>query len=254
MNINQQVVLVTGASRGLGAQIARRFHEEGACVIINYYKNEAKAQQLVNDLGGDQVIALQADVRNAEEVKALCAQAKAHFGASITTIVNNALVDFSFNGDARPTLDDITWHAFQQQFEGSVQGALNTYQAVKDDMQQQQFGRIINIGTNLFQHPVVPYHDYNTSKAALLSMTRNMAYELGKYGIHANMVSGGLLYKTDASSATPDAVFDVIEQGTPLGKVTTPDDVAGAVLFFASPWSKGITGQNVIVDGGLVMQ
>lgn len=136
---------------------------------------------------------------------------------------------------------------------GSVRGALNTWQAGGEDMMKNGFGRIIHIGTNLFQHPVVPYHDYNTSKAALLSMTRNMAKELGPYGIHVNMVSGGLLQTTDASAATPDAVFDVIRESTPLGKAVTPAELADAVLFFASPWSRSVTGQNLIVDGGLVM-
>ncbi|MUV36616.1 3-oxoacyl-[acyl-carrier-protein] reductase [Lentibacillus sp. JNUCC-1] len=115
------------------------------------------------------------------------------------------------------------------------------------------FGRFINIGTNLFQNPVVPYHDYNTSKAALLSFTRNVAKELGPHGITVNMASGGLLDKTNASAATPDVVFDLIREQTPLQKVTSPEEVADAILFFASPWSRGVTGQNLIVDGGLVM-
>src|SRR5699024_1254006 len=112
---------------------------------------------------------------------------------------------------------------------------------------------IVNIGPNLVQNPVVPYNDYNTAKAALLGFTRSMAKELGANGIAVNMVSGVLLQKTDASAATPDAVFDIIKEGTPLQKVTTPEDVADAILFFASSWSRSITGQNLVVDGGLVM-
>src|SRR5699024_5942769 len=130
---------------------------------------------------------------------------------------------------------------------------LHTLQAGKKDMQKQKFGRIINIGTNLVQDPVVPYHNYNTGEAALLGFTRSMAKELGPDGIAVNMVSGGLLRETDASAATPDAVFELIEEGTPLQKVTTPEDAADAILFFASPWSRAVTGQNLVVDGGLVM-
>src|SRR5699024_10909052 len=165
-------------------------------------------------------------------------QAKAHFNSPVTTIVNNALVGFSFNGDERKKVAEIGWEDFHTQFEGGVRAALNTLQAGHSDMKEHNFGRIINIGTNLFQDPVVPYHDYNTGKAALLGFTRNMAKELGPDGIAVNMVSGGLLQKTDASAATPDAVFDLIKEGTPLGKVTTPKDVADAILFFASPWSR----------------
>ncbi len=120
-------------------------------------------------------------------------------------------------------------------------------------MKEENFGRIINIGTNLVQHPVVPYHDYTTSKAALLGFTRNMAADLGKYGITVNMVSGGLLKTTDASAATSNEVFELIKASTPLRKVTSPTEMADAVLFFASPWSRAVTGQNMMADGGLVM-
>lgn len=253
MKINEQIVLVTGGGRGLGAAIAKAFGREGAKVVVNYFSSEDKANEVVEEIGTDRAIAIQADVRDAEEVKAMFAAAKEHFGTGITTIVNNALVNFSFNGDDRKKLDTIEWDDFALQLEGSVRATLNTLQAGKEDMSARKFGRIINIGTNLFQNPVVPYHDYNTSKAALLSMTRNMAKELGPDGITVNMVSGGLLLKTDASAATPDAVFDIIRSSTPLDKVTTPEELADAVLFFASPWSRSVTGQNLIVDGGLVM-
>lgn len=119
-------------------------------------------------------------------------------------------------------------------------------------MRQARFGRIINIGSNLFQNPVVPYHDYTAAKAALLSLTRTLSAELGPDGITVNMVSGGLLRTTDASRATPEAVFDLIAANTPLRHVTTPEEFADAVVFFASPWSRAVTGQNLVVDGGLV--
>jgi 3-oxoacyl-[acyl-carrier protein] reductase len=115
-------------------------------------------------------------------------------------------------------------------------------------------GRFVGISSNLVQDPAVAYHDYTTGKAALLGFVRNVAADLGTDGITANVVSGGLLDETDASAATSDAVFGIIEQNTPRGTVTTPEEVADAVLFFASPWARAVTGQNLIVDGGLVMQ
>jgi 3-oxoacyl-[acyl-carrier protein] reductase len=102
------------------------------------------------------------------------------------------------------------------------------------------------------QNPVVPYHDYTAAKGALPAFTRTAAKELGPMGVTVNMVSGGLLRTTDASRATPEAVFDIVAGQTPLGRVTTPEDMADAVLFFAFPWSRAVTGQNLIVDGGLV--
>lgn len=253
MNVNEQVVLVTGSSRGLGAATAKAFGREGAKVVVNYVRSKKLADEVVKQIGEERSVAIQADVRNEQEVQAMFQQAKEHFNQPVSTIVNNALINFAFNGDDRSKLDTIKWEEFQIQLEGSIQAALHTLRAGQADMSTQKFGRIINIGTNLVQHPVVPYHDYNTAKAALLGFTRSMAKELGEFGIAVNMVSGGLLQETDASAMTPDAVFDLIRESTPLQKVTTPEDVANAILFFASPWSRAVTGQNLVVDGGLVM-
>ena len=134
----------------------------------------------------------------------------------------------------------------------AVLGALNVIQATAPAMAGEGFGRIVTIGTNLVQNPVVPYHDYTSAKAALLALTRTTAAELGPKGITVNMVSGGLLRTTDASAATPAEVFDYIAGVTPLRSVTTPEEAADAVLFFASPWARAVTGQNLVVDGGLV--
>src|SRR5699024_8525950 len=101
-------------------------------------------------------------------------------------------------------------------------------------------------------NPVVPYHGYTAAKAALLSLTRTAANDLGPDGISVNMVSSGLLRTTDASAATPDAVFDIIASQTPLRRVTSPEELADAVLFFLSPGARAVTGQNLMVDGGLV--
>ncbi|HRN65350.1 MAG: 3-oxoacyl-ACP reductase, partial [Alicycliphilus sp.] len=180
------------------------------------------------------------------------AAARERTGASISAVVNNALAQFSFDGDARPKLGEVAWERFSQQIEGAVKGALNTMQAALPAMRAQGFGRIVNVGTNLFQNPVVPYHDYTAAKAALLSLTRTAANDLGPDGITVNMVSGGLLRTTDASRATPEAVFDLIASLTPLRRVTTPEEFADAVLFFLSPWARAVTGQNLVVDSGLV--
>lgn len=251
MKLDEQIVLVSGAGRGLGAAIARAFAEQGASVVINYRRSEAAALALAEELG-DHVVAIRADVSDREETRRMINEAAEHFGSHVTTVVNNALGDFSFNGDGRETIQSIPWEDFQGQLDVSLRGALNLIQATAPAMESAGFGRVINIGTNLFQNPVVPYHDYTAAKAALLSLTRTAAADLGPGGITVNMLSGGLLRTTDASSATPEAIFDLIAQSTPLRRVTTPAEFADAVLFFASPWSRAVTGQNLVVDGGLV--
>lgn len=249
--LDQQLVIVTGASRGLGAAIARAFLREGARVVINYLNSETAARGLAATTP-DRALAVQADVRDAEAVAALVARASEHFGLPVSTVVNNALPAFQFDGDARPHADTLDWARMHAQLEGSVRASLNTTQAALPSMRAAGGGRIINVGTNLVQNPVVPYHDYTAAKAALLAFTRTLSHELGADGITVNMVSGGLLRTTDASAATPAAVFDLIAASTPLREVTTPEQFADAVLFFASPWARAVTGQNLIVDGGLV--
>ncbi|MCO8041585.1 3-oxoacyl-ACP reductase [Acinetobacter bohemicus] len=251
MQIRDQIVLVTGGARGLGLAISHALLSEGARVVVNYHNSQQAAEQLAQQYP-EQVFIYQADVTQADQVNAMFAAAKNHFNEAIHAVVNNALIQFKFNGDARPKVEQLTWDMMQRQLSGAVQAALNTTQAALQDMQQNRFGRIVNIGTNLVQNPVVPYHDYTAAKAALLAFTRTTAQDLGQYGIHVNMLSGGLLQKTDASKATPDAVFDLIAASTPMGHVVSPEEFAAAILMFLSPYARAVTGQNLIVDGGLV--
>ena len=248
-----QVVLVTGGARGLGAHITRAFLREGARVVINYL-NSADAARTLAATASDCALSLRCDVTDAEAVTHMAGQAQRHFGQAVGIVVNNALPVFSFDGDARPRPDTLSWDRMSRQFEGAVRAVLHTTQAVLPGMRALGGGRIINIGTNLVQNPIVPYHDYTVAKGGLLTFTRTLAQDLGPDGITVNMLSGGLLRSTDASAATPEAVFDLIAANTPLRRVTTPEEFADAVLFFASPWSRAVTGQNLIVDGGLVKQ
>lgn len=248
--INTQTVLITGAGRGLGAAIARAFAHQGAKVAINYRASAEAAQALATELGPD-VIAVQADMTDKPAVEAMVAEVTQKLGAP-TTLIHNALADYSFNGDARATLDTLSWSDIARQSEVAVGGALHAIQAMTPHFRAAGGGRVVTIGSNLVQNPVVPYHDYTAAKAALMAFTRTASKDLGPLGVTVNMVAGGLLRTTDASAATPEAVFDLIAGQTPLGHVTTPEELADAVLFFASPWARAVTGQTLIVDGGLV--
>ncbi|WP_371154964.1 3-oxoacyl-ACP reductase [Jannaschia sp. 2305UL9-9] len=248
--IDTQTVLITGAGRGLGAAIARAFAQQGAKVAINYRASAEAAQALATELG-PRAIAVQADMTDKSAVDAMVEEVTQTLGAP-TTLIHNALADYSFNGDARATLDTLSWADLARQSEVAVGGALNAIQAMTPHFRTAGGGRVVTIGSNLVQNPVVPYHDYTAAKAALMAFTRTASKDLGPLGVTVNMVAGGLLRTTDASAATPEAVFDLIAGQTPLGHVTTPEELADAVLFFASPWARAVTGQTLIVDGGLV--
>ena len=249
--INQQTVLITGAGRGLGSEISKSFHREGAKVFINYRKSYDSAKKLRNSLGNNALV-IQGDIRNKEEVMQMRKELS-NQKITIDTIVHNAIDDYKFNGEQRQKIEEIDWKNFQNQIETSQKGFLNLLNIFTPNMRKNGFGRFITVGTNLFQNPVVPYHDYTAAKGGLLSITRTAAIDLGQFNININMISGGLLKTTDASKGTPEDVFNYIKSITPLRKVTTTDDFSDAVLFFASPWSRAITGQNLIVDGGLVL-
>ena len=245
-----KLVLISGSSRGLGAAMAKSFSEAGYQVAINYFNSEKQAKQLSENLS-NQSHTFKCDVSKKDEVTTMLEEIKEVFGYHPSILINNAMTSYVFNGDDRKDAESISWEEIQDHLNVTLKGSLNLIQGLVSDMKEKSFGRIINIGTNLVQNPVVPYHDYTVAKAALLGLTRTFAKDLGQYGITVNMLSGGLLKITDASSATPDFVFDAIAEMTPLQKVTTIEDFSDAALFFASDQSRSITGQNLTVDGGL---
>ncbi|MCD8828413.1 3-oxoacyl-ACP reductase [Staphylococcus gallinarum] len=247
-----KTILITGSSRGLGATIARTLATQGHNVIINYFKSKDLAKQLVREIGESQAIAIPADITDRNQVDEMIAHTTEHFG-QIDAVVNNALVGFKFDPTAQKAFIDLSWDDYQQQLDGTLKGAFNVTQAVVKQFITRETGTIVSIGTNLYQNPVVPYHEYTTAKAGLIGFTRNIAAELGQFGINANVVSGGLLKTTDASAVTTQEVFDLIAQTTPLRQVTSPQDVANMVSYLISDQAKGITGQNFTVDGGLTM-
>ena len=249
--INKQTVLITGAGRGLGSAISKSFHREGAKVIINYRNSYESAKRLFDSLGCNAIL-IKGDIRNKEEVIKMSKELSDK-KIIINTIVHNAINDYKFNGEQRKKINEIEWQDFQNQIDTSQKGFLNLLNTFTPNMRENNFGRFITVGTNLFQNPVIPYHDYTAAKGGLLSITRTAAIDLGQFNITVNMISGGLLKITDASKDTPEEVFEYIKSITPLRRVTTTDDFSDAVLFFASPWSRAITGQNLIVDGGLVL-
>src|SRR5690625_5016391 len=182
-----RTVLITGSSRGLGATIVKTLAQQGFQVVINYYKSKDAAEKLVSEIGEENAIAIRADVTNRNEVDELIKKATEYFG-QIDVVVNNALVDFKFDPNKQKSFTELTWDDYQQQLDGTLKAAFNVVQSVIPQFIERKNGTIISIGTNLYQNPVVPYHEYTSGKAGLIGFTRNFDAEIGLSGIITNIV------------------------------------------------------------------
>ena len=259
MNLRGKVVLVTGASRGIGAAIASAFAREGATVVINYLSNDAAAEQTVatcvaagKDVGGD-AWAIKADVGNAQAVQSMVDSIALDAGG-IDIVVNNAFRPYVFDPERRSRFDELDWGHYQSQFDGAVGATFNVCRAVLPLMRKKARGSIVNIVSNLVEQPVVAYHDYSTAKSALVGFSRNLASELGPHGIRVNCVAPGLVYPTQGTRTSKESFRESLMAATPLRRLAQPEDVAGPVLFLASELSSFMTGQVLLVDGGMVMR
>ena len=190
---------------------------------------------------------------NPSECENLVDRVQSEFG-KIDIVVNNAFRPYHFAPEKRKMFWDLEWEHYQSQIEGSLLSTHSLCKAVLPLMQKKATGTIINITSDLIARPSIPYHEYTTAKSALTGFSRNLAAELGPFGIRVNCVAPGLVYPTGSSADTKENLKEAIISQTPLRRIANPEDVAGAVLFLASDWSKFITGQTIYVDGGLVMK
>jgi 3-oxoacyl-[acyl-carrier protein] reductase len=255
MDFKDKVVLVTGSSRGIGAAIAKAFAGEGAAVAVNYLTNAEAAEAVAADCRkrGGEASVFQADVTDSDAITALVEGVLEAFG-KIDILVNNAFRPYVFDPDNRKMFWELDWSDYQTQIDGALISTHGLCKAVLPAMKRRSQGSIINIASDLVARPTIPYHDYTTAKAALVGFSRNLAVELGPFGIRVNCVAPGIVYPTDATRDTKEDVKDMLIASTPLKRLAAPDDVTGPVLFLASDWSGFMTGQTLYVDGGLVME
>jgi len=244
--LSGKVAVVTGASKGIGTEIARHLAAEGASVVVNYASSKAGAEKVVAAITGKggKAVAVQADVSKPEDIRRLFAETKRAFGR-LDVLVNNAGVyDFV-------PLEAITPEHFHKQFGLNVLGLiLTTQEAVKHF--GEAGGSVVNIGSVVGKVAVPNATVYSATKAAVDSITRTLSAELGPRKVRVNAVNPGMVV-TEGNASAADAENEfrkVVEAHTPLGRIGQVDDIAPAVVFFASDDAKWVTGETLYIAGG----
>jgi 3-oxoacyl-[acyl-carrier protein] reductase len=230
--------LVTGSSRGIGAAIARELASAGAEVVLGFNSGADEAQALAAELGAR---AVQADVSSAEDAARLVNEA-----GDLDVLVNNA--GLTRDGLLARMPDD-DWRAV---IETNLSSVFYTCRAVTRPMMKRRSGAIVNVSSIVGVHGNPGQTNYAASKAGIIGFTKSLARELGSRGVRANVVAPGYV-RTRLTDVLPDEAKGAMLANTPLGRLGEPGDVAGAVRFLCSDEASFITGEVLLVDGGLGM-
>lgn len=243
----KKIALVTGSSRGIGRAIALRLGKEGYDICINYIEREDKALEVkaLLEAMGRRAMIYRADVSQRSQVEAMVAAVKAELG-SVSLLVSNA----GIAGICQ--IQDVTDEMWDRFFNTNVRGAFNCVQAVLGDMISAKEGCIITVSSIWGLRGVSCEVPYSATKAALIGFSKSLAMELAPSGIRVNCVAPGVV-DTDMLSVLPPDVMESLADMTPLGRIGRPEDIAGAVAFFASEEAGFITGQVLTSDGGYIL-
>ncbi len=254
MRLQGRVAIVTGGARGLGRTFALALAREGASVLVmNIGLTEQDRIDLEGTVeqiraGGGIALPFEADVSSEEETCAMAEAAVEAFGR-VDILVNNAAV---YDGIRRRPFYEIDLAEWDLVMRVNVKGVFLAARAVFPHMKARGYGKIVNIASEVFFTGSTGFAHYVTSKGGVMGLTRALAVELGPHGIGINAVAPGFT-DTEASRRLADvSKYDTSK--TPLGRVGTPGDIAGAVLYLASSESDFLTGQTLLVDGGRVMR
>jgi 3-oxoacyl-[acyl-carrier protein] reductase len=249
MELKNRVALVTGASRGLGAAIARALAQEGAKVAVNYFNSPEKCQKLAAEIcaAGGTAKAFGADVTDEGQVHTLVSEVTREWGP-IDILVPNAT-------GPQPTLtiEELSWRACLDQLEFFVKSPVLLAKEVVGSMKARKYGRIINIGSEVFELGFGGYSNYVSAKGAQLGLTRSWAKELGPWGITVNIVSPGWI-PTERHVGVSDKDKAAYASHTALKRMGVPADVGRTVAFLASDAAAFITGQKISVNGGKTLE
>ena len=230
--------LVTGASRGIGRAIATELAAAGASVVVGYRSGQEEAEALAGEIGGR---AIHADVSNPDDARRLVEEA-----GDLDILVNNA--GLTRDGLLARMSDD-DWRAV---IETNLSSVFYTCRAVTRPMMKKRAGSIVNISSVVGVHGNWGQTNYGASKAGIIGFTKSLARELGSRNVRANVVAPGYV-KTRLTDVLPEDATAAMLQNTPLGRLGEPEDVAGAVRFLCSEAASFITGEVLLVDGGLGM-
>jgi 3-oxoacyl-[acyl-carrier protein] reductase len=243
IDLTGQVCLVTGSTRGIGLSIARALHGAGASVAV-HGRDLARAQAVAAELG-ERATAVAADVTTPDQVAAAWAQAEAALGP-ITVLVNNAGLT---RDNLLIRLGEDDWDAV---LDANLKGAFLTMRLAAKGMMKRKGGRIINISSVVGLIGNKGQANYAASKAGLIGLTKAVAKEYASRNILVNCVAPGYI-ETDMTGALPPEASAALLSAIPLGRWGQPEEIAGAVLFLASDLARYITGQVLVVDGGMAM-
>ncbi|MGM9924166.1 MAG: 3-oxoacyl-[acyl-carrier-protein] reductase [Bacillus sp. (in: firmicutes)] len=247
MKLQNQVALVTGASRGLGRAIALELAGQGASVIVNYAGNEEKAKAVVDEIKalGQQAIAVRCNVANSEEVASMVKTVLEEFG-TIDILVNNAGV----------TRDNLLMRMKEEEWDTvidtNLKGVFLCTKSVTRPMMKKRKGRIINVASVVGIVGNAGQANYVAAKAGVIGLTKTTAKELAPRGITVNAIAPGFI-TTDMTDQLPEDVKNNLLTQIPLARLGQPEDIAKVVAFLASSDSSYMTGQTLCVDGGMVM-
>lgn len=247
MRLEGKVALVTGASRGIGREIAYELAREGASVAVNYAGSEAKALELVNEIKamGREAFAIQSDVSNSDTVNGMVKETVERFG-KLDILVNNAGI----------TKDNLLMRMKESEWDDviniNLKGVFLCTKAVTRQMMKQRSGRIINISSIVGVSGNAGQANYVAAKSGVIGLTKTAAKELSSRGITVNAIAPGFI-TTDMTDKLNEEVKAEMLKQIPLARFGEPKDIARAVVFLASEDSIYITGQTLHIDGGMVM-
>jgi 3-oxoacyl-[acyl-carrier protein] reductase len=243
IDLTGRSAFVTGSTRGIGLAIARALHAAGAKVAI-VGRDQDRAAAVAAELG-ERTVAVACDVGQADQVERAIAAAEAALGP-VDILVNNAGLT---RDNIVIRLSEADWDAV---LDANLKGAFHTTRTVLKGMMKRRVGRIVNITSIVGLTGNKGQANYAASKAGLIGFTKSIAKEYASRGILANCVAPGFI-DTDMTAALPEEARATLLQAIALGRLGRPEDVAGAVLFLASDLAGYITGQVLVVDGGMVI-